>query len=199
MLLYPLKKSICVENDQPLIKLLPLQTLKTHIIYRSRRLEDSRSYREEDYISCRVITGEIATSKLDIHYNCEVVRPDLTISHNKVDLPALQLGETVEATTAFRNNTNKEIIFEVFLPHLLVSGLSLTPVVKTLPPKQAVEINIQYLSAIKTLTPQLLQQIALQKQPKPEQEEKPPEEPAPEKKEGKKEAKKEAKLTKQQQ
>ena len=128
-----------------------------------------------------------------------MVRPDLTISHNKVDLPALQLGETIEATTAFRNNTNKEIIFEVFLPNPLVSGLSLTPVVKTLPPKQAVEINIQYLSAIKNLTPQLLQQIALQKQPKPEQEEKPPEEPAPEKKEGKKEAKKEAKLTKQQQ
>jgi len=38
LLLYPLKKSIAVENDQPLIKLLPLQTLKTHIIYRSKRL-----------------------------------------------------------------------------------------------------------------------------------------------------------------
>ena len=56
-MLYPLKKSIAVENDQPLLKLLPLQTLKTYIMYKSKKLEDSKNYREEDYITCRVITG----------------------------------------------------------------------------------------------------------------------------------------------
>jgi hypothetical protein len=70
VLLYPLKKNIQIEYDQPLFKLLPLQTLKTHILYRSRRLEEGKNHREEDYIGCRVITGDIATSKLDLHYSC---------------------------------------------------------------------------------------------------------------------------------
>lgn len=142
ILLHPLKKNIYIENDQPLFKLLPLQTVKTHIVYRSKKLEDSKSYREEDYIACRVITGEIATGKVDIHYSCEVVRPDLTVTSNKIDFQALQVGETVQATTSLRNNTNKEIIFEIFVPDFELCGLKVTPVVKTLPPKQEVEVNI---------------------------------------------------------
>ena len=137
-MLYPLKKSISIENDQPLLKLLPLQTFKTQIFYNSKVLEENRVFREEDYINCRIITGEISTNKLDIHYNCEVVRPDLTIISNKVDLPALQIGEVVQASTSFRNNTNKEIVFEVFVPEQEISGLKVTPVVKTLPPKQEI-------------------------------------------------------------
>ena len=38
ILLYPLGKNLSVENDQPLIKLLPLQTLKTALIYHSKQL-----------------------------------------------------------------------------------------------------------------------------------------------------------------
>lgn len=40
-----------------MFKLLPLQTLKTFIVYRSKKLEDGKNYREEDNISCKVITG----------------------------------------------------------------------------------------------------------------------------------------------
>lgn len=62
------------------------------------------------------MTGEIATSKLDLHYVCDVTRPDLSVSHNKINLPALQVDELVQTTTSIRNNTNKDILFEIFVP-----------------------------------------------------------------------------------
>ncbi len=135
-------------------------------MYRSKKLEDSKNYREEDYIGCKVITGEIATNKIDIHYSCEVVKPDLTVSSNKIDFCALQVGEITQAATSLKNNTNKEIIFEIFVPDYDVCGLKVTPVVRTLPPKQEVEVNIEYHSFFKTLTPSLLGQLAQKKLPK---------------------------------
>ena len=87
-----MKKNVTIENDQPLLKLLALQTIKTHLIFNSSRLSDSKNYREEDRINCKVITGEIATSQLELHYVCEVTRPDLSLTQNKIDLPALQVG-----------------------------------------------------------------------------------------------------------
>jgi hypothetical protein len=139
ILLHPLKKNISIENDQPLFKLLPLQTLKTSLVYKSRQLEDNgKTYKEDDYIGCKIITGEISTTKLDLHYSCEVTRPDLSITQNKIDLPALQVGEVVQASTTIRNNTNKEILFEVFVPDFEACGLMVTPVVKTLAGKQEV-------------------------------------------------------------
>ena len=41
-------------------------------------------------MGCRVITGELATSKFDIRYACEVVRADVAFSKNRIDLPALR-------------------------------------------------------------------------------------------------------------
>ncbi len=69
-MLFNLKKNVTIENDQPLLKLLPLQTIKTHILFNSTRLSEGKNYREEDKIVCKVITGEIATSQVDIHYVC---------------------------------------------------------------------------------------------------------------------------------
>lgn len=106
-----LKKNVSIEHDQPLIKLLPLQTLRTYIYFNSSRLPDGKNYREEDRIACKVITGEIATSQLDLHYTVEVTRPDLTLAHNKIDLPALQVGEVAQAATTIRNNSNKDLVF----------------------------------------------------------------------------------------
>lgn len=63
-ILLNLKKNVTIENDQPLLKLLPLQTIKTHLIFNSSKLTESKNYREEDRVSCKVITGEIATSQL---------------------------------------------------------------------------------------------------------------------------------------
>jgi hypothetical protein len=193
-----LKKNISIENDQPLLKLLPLQTVRTHIVFNSSRLADGKNYREEDKLACKVITGEIATSQLDLHYFCEVTRPDLSLTHNKIDLPALQVAEIVQATTTLRNNSNKDLVFEIFVPDFAVCGLKLTPVVKHLPAKQEVEVNVEYHSFFKRLSPALLTTIAEKGKPKPpapveEKREEPPAE------KGKKEAKKEAKLTKQQQ
>jgi hypothetical protein len=116
--------------------------MRTHIIFNSNRLADGKNYREEDRLACKVITGEIATSQLDLHYTCEVVRPDLTLTHNKIELPALQVGEVVQAATTLRNNSNKDLIFEIFLPDFEASGLKLTPVVRHLPAKQEVEVNV---------------------------------------------------------
>lgn len=115
-ILLNLKKNVTIENDQPLLKLLPLQTIKTYLIFNSNRLSDSKNYREEDRISCKVITGEIATSQHELHYVCEVTRPDLSLTQNKIDMPALQVGEIVQAATLIRNNTNKDLIFEIFMP-----------------------------------------------------------------------------------
>jgi len=63
-----------------------------------------------------MITGELATKKFDIRYVCEVVRADLAFTNNKIELPALQEGETVSATTRISNNSSKEIIYELFVP-----------------------------------------------------------------------------------
>ncbi len=41
-----LKKNVSIEHDQPLLKLLPLQTLRTYIYYNSTRLSDGKNYRE---------------------------------------------------------------------------------------------------------------------------------------------------------
>jgi hypothetical protein len=80
-------------------------------------LDDSgKNFKEEDYIGCKIITGEISTNKVDLHYTCEVTRADLSISNNKIDLPALQIDEIVQASTSIRNNTNKDILFELFVP-----------------------------------------------------------------------------------
>jgi len=146
--------------------LLPLQTLKTYFVYRSKRLEDSKNYREEEYIACKIITGEIATNKIDIHYFCEVTKPDLEITSNKIDLPALQVGEITQATTSIKNNTNKEIIFEILVPEFEACGLRVTPVVKTLTAKQEIEVNMEFHSFFKKMSIDLLNQIAQRKKPK---------------------------------
>ena len=114
-------------------------------------------------------------------------------------MPALQIGEIVQAATLIRNNTNKDLIFEIFMPDYEACGLKVTPVVKNLPAKQEIEVSVEYHSFFKTLSPALLKKIADKSKPKVEVEEKKPEEPVAEKKDGKKEAKKETKLTKQQQ
>lgn len=156
-----------MDNDQPLLKLLPLQTVRTHIIFNSSRLPDGKNYREEDKLPIKVITGEIATSQLELHYVAEVTRPDLTLTHNKIDLPALQIGEIVQAATTLRNNSNKDLVFEIFVPDFQVCGLKLTPVVKHLPAKQEVEVNVEYHSFFKTLSPALLRSIADKARPPP--------------------------------
>jgi hypothetical protein len=162
-----LKKNVSIEHDQPLLKLLPLQTLRTYIYFNSTRLPDAKSYREEDRIAFKVVTGEIATSQLDLHYTVEVTRPDLTLAYSKIDLPALQVGEVVQAATTIRNNSNKDLVFEIFLPDFKACGLKLTPVVRHLPAKQEVEVNVEYHSFFKTLSPALMREIAEGSRPKP--------------------------------
>lgn len=65
-----------------------------------------------------------------------MTKPDLEITSNKIDLPALQVGEATQAVTSIKNNTNKEIVFEIFVPEFEACGLRVTPVVKTLTAKQ---------------------------------------------------------------
>lgn len=38
----------------------------------------------------------------------------------------------------FKNNINKDIVFEIFVPPFEVCGIKVTPVVKTLAPNQEV-------------------------------------------------------------
>jgi hypothetical protein len=76
------------------------------------------------------------------------------------------VGEVTQATTSLKNNTNKEIIFEIFVPEFEVCGLKVTPVVKTLPPKQEIEVNLEFHSFFKTLSSSLLNEITQKKQPK---------------------------------
>ena len=119
----------------------------------------------------------------------------MAFSKNRIDLPALQEGESVQASTRIRNNSNKEIIYELFVPPVLLSGLRVTPVVATLQPKEEVELSVQYKSAFKALTADLLREATTEKKAQGEPvEEKPVEEEKP-----KKDSKKEAKLSKQQQ
>lgn len=100
-------------------------------------------------------------------------------------MPALQVGEITQAATSIKNNTNKEIIFEIFVPDFEACGLKVTPVVKTLASKQEIEVNVEFHSFFKKMSIDLLNQIAQRKKPKLVIEEKKVEE-VPEKKENKK-------------
>lgn len=110
--------------------------MKKQIIYKSKSLEDKKSYREEGSIPCKIITGDIATSEIKIEYNCETIKPDLSLQHNKIDLKATQVDEISFASTILKNNINKDLIFELFVPPFEVCGLKITPVVKVLNPDQ---------------------------------------------------------------
>jgi hypothetical protein len=83
----------------------------------------------------------------------------LFIEKNKIELPALQINEICQVATVFKNNSNKEIIYELFYPFFEIAGLKITPAVKVLSPKQEVEVNIEYHSAYRKLTAAQLNEI----------------------------------------
>jgi len=53
-------------------------------------------------------------------------------------LPALQVNEICQVATVFKNNSNKEITYELFYPFFEIAGLKITPAVKVLSPRQEV-------------------------------------------------------------
>ena len=69
----------------------------------------------------------------------------------------------MQASARLRNNSNKEVVYELFVPHQVVSGLRITPVVANLQPKEEVELSVQYCSGFKTLSPSLLKEIQQKK------------------------------------
>lgn len=164
VLLYPLKKQLSVENDQTLFKILPRSTVKKYITYKSKPLDEyKKAMRDEGSIPCKIITGDIATDEIKIDYSCETIKPDLSVVHNHIDLQAIQVGEICYASTLLRNNLNKDLSYELFVPPFPVCGLQITPVVETLKPYQEIEINIEYHSFMKKVTPQLLSEVSPQK------------------------------------
>ncbi len=71
---------------------MPKETITTFITYRSKKLDNNgKTFKEEGFIPCKIITGDIANTEVKINYTCETVRPDLCILNNKIDLPVLQV------------------------------------------------------------------------------------------------------------
>lgn len=44
----------------------------------------------------------------------------------------------MQASTVIKNNTNKDLVFEIFVPDVEICGLKITPVVKNLSAKQEI-------------------------------------------------------------
>lgn len=87
-----MRPNLTVKHDQPLLKLLPRQTIHTYLVYHSTPLEaNGKPHKEEGTITCKIITGQLAATEVKINFLCEVVRPDICITTNKIDLPTLQI------------------------------------------------------------------------------------------------------------
>lgn len=87
----------------------------------------------------------------------------MSILENHIDFQSIQVEEFCSTSTVLKNNINKDVVFEIFVPPFEICGLKITPVVKNLSPNQEVEVNIEYHSFFKKLGPTTLRDIERKK------------------------------------
>jgi len=58
---------------------------------------------DESHLKCRVVTGGIAASELKLNYTCMRMYPSLLLSHNKIELPAIQIDEMYSTRLTLTN------------------------------------------------------------------------------------------------
>jgi len=152
ILFYPLPKEISVELDLIPLKLLPKEKFQTNLIYRSTKIPGIDNRKDEGYLKCKIITGNIATKDLRLPYSCDIMKCPLEFSAMKIDIPVMQVDEMFNTTLMIKNTAYKTMIFEFFLPKFEVCGLKLTPMVERIKPEESVEINIEYQSFFKKIS-----------------------------------------------
>ena len=59
-----------------------------------------------------------------------------------MDIPVLQVEESYNLMVQIKNQTQRDIIFEIFLPEYEICGLKITPLVEKIPAEKSTEINI---------------------------------------------------------
>lgn len=54
----------------------------------------------------------------------------------------MQIEESFSTEIKMKNNSDEHIVFEIFLPAGKVCGLTMSPLVKILAPKETINLNI---------------------------------------------------------
>ena len=82
--------------------------------------------------------------------------PNLRLSHSKIELPAVQIDEVHRSKLMLSNESDFSMVFEIFTPFFELCGLQITPIVKTLAPRESLELSLEYWSFFKTFKQSLL-------------------------------------------
>ena len=97
--------------------------------------------------------------QIKIPYKATVVNCPLKFSALKIEYQTLQVDEKASHLLSIKNHAAKAYICEFFLPHSEVCGIRVTPMVFQLEKGKSVEVNIEYLSKMKRLGFDTLQQL----------------------------------------
>ena len=84
LIFYPLPQNITIEPESIPIKILPNEKFNLNLIYRGKEKK-----REESFLICKIITGNISTREIKIPFSCEVIVCPLNFSNLKIDFQAL--------------------------------------------------------------------------------------------------------------
>ena len=84
-------KEISVEEDLVPIRILPKERYTVNLIYKAinqlQGVENSR--KDEGYICCKVVTGNISTRDIRLPFSCDIMKCPLSFSPLKLDMPVM--------------------------------------------------------------------------------------------------------------
>ena len=99
------------------------------------------------------ITGNICTKELKIPYSVQISKSPIVFDKQKLEFPALPVGETSEIILSCINKSQKHYEIEIVPPYYRVAGVQITPVVQSLAPGEPNLISFKYLSEFRDLSP----------------------------------------------
>lgn len=162
LVFYPLPREISIDLDLIPIKLLPNEQLDTNLIYRSQEVKGLETRKDEGYLYCKIITGNISTKEIKIPYTTDILKCPLDFQAKRIDIQALQIDETFSTSVKVTNITQHDILFEFFLPEHEICGLKINPMVAQVKANSKIDIFIEYTSKFRKLKAGMLEQIRKQ-------------------------------------
>ncbi len=78
------------------------------------------------------ITGNICTKEIKLHYGANIAKCPLQFDKQRLEFPALPVGETSEIILSCTNKGQKIQEVEIVQPYFKVAGVQITPLVQAL-------------------------------------------------------------------